>query len=86
MRHMGRYSVVEAKKRLSELIDRALKGEAVVITRHGRPVIKLKPISGAAKPITSEAIAWLDERCVGRRVPREDAATLVRRMRDEWEG
>lgn len=82
---MGRHSVVEAKNQLSELIDRALKGEAVVITRHGRPVIELKPISGTAKPITPEAIAWLDERRVGRRVPPEDAATLVRRMRDEWD-
>jgi antitoxin (DNA-binding transcriptional repressor) of toxin-antitoxin stability system len=30
-------SVAEAKNRLSELIDRALNGEPVVITRHGRP-------------------------------------------------
>jgi prevent-host-death family protein len=57
---MGRYSVVEAKKRLSELIDRALKGEAVVITQHGRPVIKLKPISGAAKPILPRpSLGWM---------------------------
>jgi prevent-host-death family protein len=83
---MGRHSVVEAKNQLSELIDCALKGEGVVITRHGRPVVELKPIPPAAEPITPEAIDWLDQRRVGRRVPREDAATLVRRMRDEWEG
>ena len=82
---MGKHSIVEAKNRLSQLIDRALKGEDVVITRHGRAVVELKPISPAAVPITPDAIAWLDQRRVGRRVPREDAATLVRRMRDEWE-
>ena len=82
---MGRHRVVEAKNQLSELIDRALKGERVVITRHDRPVVELKPIPPAAKPITPEAIEWLAQRRVGRRPPREDAATLVRRMRDEWE-
>jgi prevent-host-death family protein len=82
---MGRHSVVEAKNQLSELIDRALKGEGVVITRHGRPVVELKPIRPAAKPITQEDIDWLAQRRVGRRAPREDAATLVRKMRDEWD-
>jgi prevent-host-death family protein len=81
---MGKHSVVEAKNQLSELIDRALRGEGVVITRHGRPVVELKPIAPPAKPVTPEAIDWLKERRVGRRMPREDAAVLVGRMRDEW--
>jgi prevent-host-death family protein len=80
---MSRHSVVEAKNRLSELIDRALKGEGVVITRHGRPVVELKPILPASEPISPEAIDWLAARRVGRRMPGEDAATLVRRMRHE---
>jgi prevent-host-death family protein len=54
---MSQHSVVEAKNRLSELIDRALKGEGVVITRHGRPVAELKPILPAAEPITPDAAA-----------------------------
>ena len=33
----------EAKTRLSELIDKAEAGETVVITRHGRPVVRLVP-------------------------------------------
>ncbi len=82
---MGKHSVVEAKNQLSELIDRALKGEGVVITRHGRPVVELKPVSPIAEPITPDAVDWLAERRVGRRRPRQDAATLVRKMRDEWQ-
>jgi len=66
-RKMAKFSVVEAKNQLSDLIDRALRGEGVVITRHGRPVVELKPISRAAKPITPEAIDWLADRRVGRR-------------------
>jgi prevent-host-death family protein len=80
---MATHSVVEAKNQLSELIDRALNGEGIVITRHGRPVVELRPIQPAAEPITSEALDWLKERRVGHRMPREDATTLVRKMRNE---
>jgi prevent-host-death family protein len=34
----------EAKNKLSELLDRAERGEEIVITRRGRPVAKLVPI------------------------------------------
>ena len=37
-------SVVEAKNNLSALIDRALAGEVIIITRHGTSVVTLKPI------------------------------------------
>ena len=79
---MGKHSVVQAKNQLSELIDRALNGEDVVITRHGQPVVALKPVSRPVSPLTPEARAWLKSRRVGRRAPREDAARQVRRMRD----
>jgi prevent-host-death family protein len=39
----------QAKTQLSELLDQVEKGEAVTITRHGRPVAVLAPI-GAARP------------------------------------
>ena len=82
---MSKHSITEAKILLSDLIDRALRGERVVITRNGRAVVELKPISRVGKPITPEAIDWLAQRRVGRRKPREDAAVLVRKMRDEWQ-
>jgi prevent-host-death family protein len=81
---MSKHSVAEAKNKLSKLIDRALEGEGVVITRHGRPVVELTPIPPAAKPVTADAVEWLRQRRVGRRVPREDSVTAVRRSRDEW--
>jgi prevent-host-death family protein len=40
---MGIHSVAEAKNRLPDLIDRALAREGVTITRHGRPVVQLRP-------------------------------------------
>jgi len=39
---MSTYSVAEAKNRLSELINRAVEGEGVVITRHGQPIVEFK--------------------------------------------
>ena len=76
------HSVAEAKNRLSALIDRALAGEEIIITRHGKPVVTLRPVEHQPGPLTDEDIAWLD----ARRAPRRDdidAATLVRAMRDE---
>ena len=82
---MGTHSVAEAKNKLPELIDRALKGEDVVITRHGRPVVELKPIPEPVRPVTPEALDWLAARRVGRKNVSEDAGTLVSKMRDEGE-
>ena len=43
-------SIYEAKTRLSHLVDRAMQGDQVVITRHGRPVARLVPASRARRP------------------------------------
>ncbi len=80
---MANHSVAEAKNRLSELIDRALEGEGVVITRHGRPVVELRPVPQPGRPLTKVDLEWLRARRVGRGAPKEDAGTLVSRMRDE---
>lgn len=80
---MTDYSVAEAKAKLSELIDRAEKGEGVVITRHGKPVVEFRSVQPQPGPITQSDIDWLAARRVGRKMPKEDAATLIRRTRDE---
>lgn len=38
----------EAKNTLGSLLDKVEEGEEIVITRHGRPVARLVPNSGAA--------------------------------------
>ena len=80
---MSTHSVAEAKNQLSRLIDRALNGEGIVITRRGEPVIELKPVRQPARPITEADIEWLRRRRAARPVCKTDAATLVRQMRDE---
>lgn len=79
---MSTHSLAEAKNQLSKLIDRALAGEGVTITRHGRPVVELKPVQATPRPITPADVAWVAARRPKRRA-KEDAGTLVSRMRDE---
>ena len=50
MKKVARVSIYEAKTRLSHLVDRALRGDQVVITRHGRPVARLVPAAPPRRP------------------------------------
>ena len=36
---MATYNLAQAKDQLSKLVDEALSGELVTITRHGKPVV-----------------------------------------------
>lgn len=80
---MSTHSVAEAKNQLSRLIDRALDGEAVVITRHGHPVVELKPLQTRKVPITEQEIAWIEANRVKPRGEGGDPVELLLRMRDE---
>jgi antitoxin (DNA-binding transcriptional repressor) of toxin-antitoxin stability system len=80
---MSTYSVADAKNHLPQLIDRALGGEPVVITRHGNPVVELRAIPPAPRPVTQADIDWLDSHRVGSTPAPLDAGTEVGRMRDE---
>jgi len=55
------YSVAEAKNTLPKLIDKALAGEEVIITRRGKPVVEVRPASRQAAPATATH-EWLRAR------------------------
>lgn len=44
---MTTVGIFEAKNRLSELVERAARGEEIVITRHGEHVARLMPLQAA---------------------------------------
>jgi len=48
-------NVAEAKAKLSELLDRALAGEDIVIARAGKPLARLVPV---ASPKRRKPGAW----------------------------
>jgi|HubBroStandDraft_1064217.scaffolds.fasta_scaffold160813_2 prevent-host-death family protein len=55
---MASYSMADAKNQLPSLVDKALGGEEVVITRHGKPVAEIRPRKPRLSP--EERIALYD--------------------------
>lgn len=80
---MGHHSVAEAKDLLPDLIDRAIQGEGVVITREGRPVAELRAIRMPRRVITSADLDRLAERRRGRGRSSIEAGKLIETSRDE---
>ena len=81
---MSTHSVADAKNNLSDLIDRALNGEGVTITRHGTPVVELTPCQAPAKPIGAVELDWLAARRLYPKKPAMlESGALVSAMRDE---
>ena len=79
---MSTHDVADAEHNLSDLIDQVLKGEAVIITRDGRPVAEIKPVKQPKQPITAEHLAWIESHRV-KLSGDVDPVALVRQMRDE---
>ena len=59
---MAHYSVAKTRDNLSLLIDKALAGEEVVITRHGKPTVALTIASPAQEPQVdmAERREWME--------------------------
>ena len=47
---MSRFNIAEAKSRFSELVQRALLGEEVIIARDNKPLLKLVSLDRAKQP------------------------------------
>lgn len=69
-------TVTETRRRLSELIARAEKGEEVVITRGSTPVVKLQPVDDWNKPLELTD----EEAEVLHRIAREDTGVTFPSM------
>lgn len=83
---MSKYELAEAGSRLPELVERAKKGEDVVLTTDGAPVAEVRPIAGwnRGRPPTVADIEWLRTHRV---TPLRDVdgAAEISQMRDEDE-
>jgi prevent-host-death family protein len=79
---MSTHDVAEAEHNLSNLIDQALKGEAVVITRDGRPVVEIKPVRANQRAAREAELEWLEAHRV--KLPEGvDVQAILRQIRDE---
>ena len=59
---MANFNVQQAKKHLSELIDRAHNGEEIVISQAGKPIAQLVPVF---------------EKLVSSRIPGNDRGKII---------
>ena len=84
---MGAYSLAQAQEQLARLVDEALTGEVVTITRDGRPVVTLAPTlperPPEPAPLTDEYLEGMRRRRALRPSLGGDSVTLVREMREE---
>lgn len=61
---MARYNIAEAKAKFSELVDKAIAGEEVVIARANKPLLKLVPYYGRRrrlKPGSAKGQIWMSD-------------------------
>ena len=80
---MKTVSVAEARARLPSLLQAAEAGEKVVVTRRGKPIAEVTPVRDEARRTLIEGLDWLAERRAARKPAVQDAASLIREMRDE---
>ncbi len=76
---MADISLADAKAQLSDLIERAMRGEDVRITRRGKPVARLVGIHRERKPIDFEALRALVDSLPE---PKDPVDSGLRAMRD----
>ena len=48
---MASVNIYEAKRRLSQLVDRAAAGEDVVISRNGKPLVRITRLEGSGRQV-----------------------------------
>lgn len=72
----------EARSQLPELLTAAQQGRQTIITRHGRPVAMLCPISASGEAHAQHSLLPLAGS--GRGLYGRDSRVTLRRLRDEW--
>jgi prevent-host-death family protein len=59
---LAKFNIADAKSRFSELVQKAMVGEEVVIAKDNRPVVKLVPLAPlgqARKPGSAKGRIWI---------------------------
>lgn len=80
---MATYSVADAKANLPRLIDKAIAGEEVIITRHGKVVAELKSAAPSSPKPPTATYAWLRAQRQAGPVVTISSVELLNRMYDD---
>lgn len=76
---MNAINVAEGKARFSELIARAEAGEEVIVSRRGKPVVRLVAVEAPQEKFDLEAI-WAEVQKMP--MSNVDSVNIIREMRD----
>lgn len=79
---MRRKGAEEARNQLPDLLDAAEKGRSTIITRHGRPVAALVPISAYGSSARQQPLVPV--KGSGRGLWGKASTRTIRRLRSEW--
>ncbi len=82
MSETQRKGAEEARNQLPDLLDAAERGEATIITRHGRAVAALIPIEAYASSAQQKSLLPLAG--AGRGLWGMNSTRTLRKLRDEW--
>ena len=74
MEMIGAY---EAKTHLPRLLDRVAHGESLTITRHGRPIARLVPVTGGREQAQEAAARIIERRRHLKRTPLAELMTAI---------
>ena len=83
---MASYSVAATKDNLSRLIDKALAGEEVIITRHGKPTVEMRVVETESEPAISRKEAFARLKRLRDSLPAAKLSYLELKRLDEADG
>jgi prevent-host-death family protein len=60
---MAQFNIAEAKARFSELVEKALAGDEVIVARDNKPLLKLVPLGRPTgrKPGSARGQVWMSK-------------------------
>jgi prevent-host-death family protein len=79
----GFIGAFDAKTNFSKLLERAERGETIIVTRHGKPVAKIGPVDEEAKRLRRREAAEAMERWLSRPNPPTLGGLDWKALRDE---
>ena len=82
MPNAPRKGAEEARNQLPDLLEAAEKGRSTIITKHGRPVAALVPVSEYVAGGRQQTLMSLEGS--GRGLWGKNSSRAIRAMRDEW--
>lgn len=83
MSRSNRRGVEDARKQLPALLAEAERGRSTIITRHGRSIAAIVPISSTAGVPRQKSLLGLAG--TGKGLWGRDSAKTLRKLRDEWD-